>query len=105
MMKLTALYTPPSDPAAFDEHYTSVHIPMVDTLPGLVRQETAVVAGTPDGSPAAYHRQADLYFEDSAALNAAFASDAGRATARDAAQLAARTGSTITFLVSQVERS
>jgi uncharacterized protein (TIGR02118 family) len=103
MMKITALYTPPSDPAAFDEHYVRVHIPLASTLPGLVRMETARQVGTPDGSPPPYHRTAELYFEDMAAVGAAFASEEGRATAKDANDLAARTGSSMTLMISEVD--
>lgn len=103
MMKLLVLYTPPAQVEEFDSHYTSVHIPLVDTMPGLVRAETAVVVATPDGSPAPYHRVAALYFEDSDAMGAAFASDAGKRTAQDAAELAARTGSTVSMLVTVVD--
>ena len=60
MMKLTALYTVPADVEAFEAHYLSRHAPMVDAIPGLLRQETCLGMGSPDGSPAAYYRQADL---------------------------------------------
>ncbi len=103
MMKLSVLYTPPTDPAAFEAHYLSVHAPMVDAIPGLVRQETSLVVGTPDGSAPAFYRTADLYFEDMDALGAGFASDQGKATAADAGALARRTGSTLTFLVCAVD--
>jgi len=56
MMKLTALYTPPADPAAFEQHYTSVHMPLVDALPGLIRQETARTVSSADGGAAAFYR-------------------------------------------------
>lgn len=103
MMKITALYTPPTDPAAFDEHYLSTHLPLASTLPGLVRMESARVVGTPDGSAAPYHRTADLYFEDMDAVGAAFESDSGRATAEDAGTLAARTGSSLTLMICQLD--
>ena len=105
MMKLTAFYTPPSDEAAFEEHYVSVHVPLAASLPGLVRMETARGTGTPDGRPAPYSRTADLYFASSDAITAAFASDAGKATARDAGQLAKRTGSTLTMQISEVDEA
>ena len=105
MLKITALYTPPADPAAFDEHYTSVHAPLAATMPGLVRMETARQLGTPDGRPAPYHRTAELYFADMAAVQAAFASDEGRATAQDASDLASRTGSTMTLMISEVDEA
>ena len=103
MMKLTALYTTPSDPAAFEEHYLSKHAPLVDKIPGLVRQETSLGVGSPDGSPAAFFRQADLYFEDMDALGAGFASEQGRATAADAAALVKRTGCELTMVINAID--
>ena len=103
MMKLLVLYTPPARVEEFDSHYTAVHIPLVDTMPGLVRAETALVVATPDGSPAPYHRVAALYFEDAESMNAAFSSEQGRCTAQDATELAARTGSTVSMLVTVLD--
>jgi uncharacterized protein (TIGR02118 family) len=37
MIKLTVLYTPPTQVEEFDAHYTSVHVPLVERMPGLVR--------------------------------------------------------------------
>jgi uncharacterized protein (TIGR02118 family) len=99
MMKLTVLYTPPAQVEEFDAHYTSVHMPLVEQMPGLVRAETSVVVGMPDGSPAPYHRMAELYFESGDAMGEAFGSDVGKQTAKDAQELAARTGSTVTMLI------
>ena len=39
------------------------------------------------------------------AVQAAFASDEGRATAKDASELAARTGSTMTLMISEVDEA
>ena len=103
MMKLMVLYTPPAQVEEFDSHYTAVHVPLVAAMPGLVRAETAVVVATPDGSPAPYHRVAALYFEDGDAMGAAFASEAGKSAARDAAELAGRTGSTVSMLVTVLD--
>ena len=99
MIKLTVLYTPPSDVTAFDEHYLSVHMPLASKIPNLVRAETSVCVATPDGSPVPYHRIAELYFEDADALGVGMATDAGRAAGADAGDLAARTGSTVTMVV------
>ena len=38
-VKLVVLYTQPDDPAAFEEHYLGVHMPLVAALPGLQRAE------------------------------------------------------------------
>lgn len=103
MMKLTVLYTPPTDAAAFDEHYLAVHVPLAGAIPGLVRAETSVCVATPDGSPVPFHRIAELYFEDADAMTAGFASEQGRKTAADAQQLAASTGSTVTMVVGALD--
>lgn len=99
MLKLTVMYTPPTDVAAFDEHYLSVHLPLASAMPGLVRAETSVCVATPDGSPVPYHRIAELYFESPESMQASFATDEGKKTAADAAELAGRTGSTVTMVV------
>ncbi len=103
MMKLTVLYTPPSDVAALDEHYLGVHLPMAQELPGLVRAETSVCVATPDGRPVPYHRIAELYFEDGDTMKTAFGTDVDRRTAEDAQQLAARTGSTVSMVISVLD--
>lgn len=105
MMKLTVLYSPPAQVEEFEAHYLSVHMPLAESIPGLVRAETSLVVGTPDGSAAPYHRIAELYFEDQDAMGAGFASDPGRRTAADAQQLAASTGSTVTMLVGTLDEA
>lgn len=105
MMKLTVLYTPPTDPAAFDEHYLSVHMPLAGAMPGLARAETALVTGAPGGGDKPYHRIAELYWADAEAMNASLASEEGVATAKDAIGLAKRTGSTVTMFVSELDEA
>jgi uncharacterized protein (TIGR02118 family) len=87
-IKLVVLYTQPDDPAAFDEHYFGVHMPLVAKLPGLVRTETAKVTMALDGGEQTYYRITGLYFADQDAMNAAFGSPEGAATAADFGQIA-----------------
>jgi uncharacterized protein (TIGR02118 family) len=87
-VKLLVLYSQPADPAAFDEHYLSVHAPLVRKLPGLDRFETGKVTAALDGGEQTYYRVAELYFADDAALGAAFASADGAATAEDYCKIA-----------------
>ena len=82
-VKLVVLYTQPNDHAAFDEHYLGVHAPLVAKLPGLQRFETGTIAMALDGGEHTYHRIAELYFADDAAMQAAFGSPEGSATAAD----------------------
>ena len=103
MRTVTALYSMPADPDAFEAHYLSTHAPLVDAVPGLVRQETARLLGMPDGSAPPYYRTATLYFEDAASLQAGLGSPEGRATAKDATELAARTGCTLTLILGELD--
>jgi len=99
MIKLTVLYTPPSDVTAFDEHYLAVHLPLASKIPNLLRAETSVCVATADGSPVPYHRIAELYFESTDALGAGMATDEGKAAGADAQELAERTGSTVSMVI------
>jgi uncharacterized protein (TIGR02118 family) len=87
-MKLVVLYTQPSDPDAFDEHYLRVHGPLVEKVPGLQRWESARFVAAPDGGEQTYHRIAELYFADQAALSAGLGSPEGNATAEDFGKIA-----------------
>ena len=87
-IKLVVLYTQPDDPAAFDEHYLGVHMPLVAKMPGLQRAETGKFAMALDGGEQTYHRVAELYFAGAEAMNAAFATPEGAETAGDYGKIA-----------------
>ena len=87
-VKLVVLYTKPSDPEAFERYYLDTHMPLARAIPGLQRSETGRIDAALDGGEQLYYRIAELYFADQAALQAAFASDEGRATAADYQQIA-----------------
>jgi len=87
-VKLVVLYTDPDDADAFEQHYNGTHMPLVNQIPGLLRAETGVVGAAIDGGGKTYHRITDLYFADDAALQAAFATGEGQATAADYQQIA-----------------
>ena len=89
-VKLVVLYTQPDDPEAFDQHYRDTHAPLVHKLPGLQRLETGRFVAAIDGGDKPFYRVAELYFADQEALNAAFGSDEGKATAGDYQQIAPR---------------
>jgi uncharacterized protein (TIGR02118 family) len=87
-VKLVVLYTQPEDPAAFDEHYLGVHMPLVSKIPGLQRAESSKLTAALDGGEHTYYRMAVLYFADDAAMGAGFGSPEGSATAADYGQIA-----------------
>jgi uncharacterized protein (TIGR02118 family) len=83
MVKMTVLYGPPKDPAAFEDHYAGTHAGLVDKIPNLKRFEPSKVVGTPDGSEPPYYRIAELVFDGNDELQAALGSDEGRAAVDD----------------------
>jgi uncharacterized protein (TIGR02118 family) len=88
MASMVVIYRTPKDPAAFDAHYLSVHVPLAKQLPGLRKYEVSQrPILTPAGDPEPY-LVATLQFDDLAALRRAFATPEGRACAADRRVLA-----------------
>jgi uncharacterized protein (TIGR02118 family) len=77
MIKYVALYKQPADAEAFDKAYFGSHKPLIDKVPGLIRQEIAKVSRTfvpnylESNEP---YLIAELYFESKDAMKTAFAS-------------------------------
>jgi uncharacterized protein (TIGR02118 family) len=82
MVRFLVLYNTPADVKEFERHYREVHIPLAKRLPGLRRYTISrLAAAVRGGEP--YHLVAELDWDDMAALQQAFASPEGRATAQD----------------------
>jgi uncharacterized protein (TIGR02118 family) len=88
MVKLIVLYGPPTDRAAFEDHYANTHAPLVAKVPGVVLFEPSRVVGTPDGSEPPYYRVAELSFESEAAMQSSLGSPEGQETVGDIANFA-----------------
>jgi uncharacterized protein (TIGR02118 family) len=88
MVKLIALYRKPADATAFDNHYYSVHIPLIKKSPGLRKLEITSITGAPIGETK-YHLMAEMYYDSVDAMNAANASPEGRAAGKDLMSFAA----------------
>jgi uncharacterized protein (TIGR02118 family) len=83
MVKLVVGYGTPEDSAAFDQHYKSTHIPLVEKIPNLRRFEAGKVIGTPDGSAPPFYFLAELWFDSVEELQAAMSSPEGQAAGDD----------------------
>jgi uncharacterized protein (TIGR02118 family) len=83
MARMVVIYPTPKDIEAFDRHYFNIHVPLTKALLGLRRYEVNAgpVATLLGAGP--IHRIGVLYFDDMAALRAAFASPEGQAAAAD----------------------
>jgi uncharacterized protein (TIGR02118 family) len=80
--RLIVQYGQPTDPAAFDQHYRDVHVPLVQAVPGLVRFTVGHPRSLDPSTPAPY-AVAELDFESAEAMGTALGTEAGKATAAD----------------------
>lgn len=83
MARIVVTYKTPRDPKAFDSYYFSKHVPLAKTIPGLRKYDVSVGEVFSPAGPSGYHLVATLYFDDRAAVEAAFTSPQGKAAAAD----------------------
>jgi uncharacterized protein (TIGR02118 family) len=83
MAEVMVHYKTPKDPAAFDKYYAETHIPLAKKMPGLRKfQVSRGPIATPAG-PSGIYLVALLTFDSMAAIQSAFGSAEGKATAAD----------------------
>ena len=102
MAHVVVMYKTPKDAAAFDRHYSEIHVPIAKKLPGLRKYElSSGLVATPAG-PSGFHLIATLYFDSMAAIQAAFASAEGKAAATDVQKFATGGADMILFDTKEV---
>jgi uncharacterized protein (TIGR02118 family) len=100
MTRLLVLYGRPEDPAAFDQYYREVHIPLAKKMKGLKKWTVGKVQGTPDGEASDYYYVADLYGDSREELEAIFQTPEGQAAVDDVPKFAS---GGVTFIYTEVE--
>jgi uncharacterized protein (TIGR02118 family) len=88
MVKLVVAYKHPTDVDEFERRYKDEHVAMARRIPHMSRIEFGKVAGMMDGSKAPYHRIAELFFENDAAMGQGASSQEGQAAIKHAADIA-----------------
>jgi uncharacterized protein (TIGR02118 family) len=83
MVKLIVLFGHPDDVSAFEDHWASQHVPLVQKISNVRQVEAAKVVGTPDGSEPPYHRVAELSFDSMDEMQAAMGSAEGQEAVGD----------------------
>jgi uncharacterized protein (TIGR02118 family) len=101
MVRLTVLYGHPAHAGAFERHYAETHMPLVARIRGAQRAEAARIVGTPDGSPPAYHRIFEFWFDSLQQLQASMGSPEGQAAVAVADVPNYATGG-VTIVISEV---
>ena len=99
MVKLSVLYGPPNDAAAFEKYYADTHMPLASKIQGVSKIELSKVVGTPEGTAPAIYRLADLYFNDTGHMKQVMDTPEAKATVADLANFA--TGG-VTVLISEL---
>ena len=102
MAQVVVMYKTPKDTAAFDKHYSEIHIPLAKKIPGLRKYQVSKgPVGTPAG-PSGFHLIATLHFDDVAAVKAGFGSPEGKAAGADVAKFATGGADMIIFDTKEV---
>ncbi len=87
MYKVIAIYGVPKDIPAFERHYREVHTPLTKKMPGIEKFVVNRVLGSPQGKPSQYII-AEMVFKDKYTMEKSMASPEGRASGKDAFQMA-----------------
>ncbi|GAB6919840.1 EthD family reductase [Rhodococcus erythropolis] len=80
--RVVVCYGKPENSAAFDEHYSSIHVPLAKAVPGLVDFSWGK-AKSLDGSESQYYAVAYLVFADDASLKAGLVSPEMKLAGKD----------------------
>lgn len=81
-IRVAVCYGLPEDTAAFDQHYSEVHVPLARAVPGLIDFTWGTLDSLDDSSPP-YYAIASLYFEDEASLQIGLSSPEMKAAGKD----------------------
>ena len=76
-IKLMVLYGHPPKPAEFEKYYLDVHMPLVHAMKGARRMEAARCLPQADGSPPAFYRIFEAWFDSPEHMAAVFATPEG----------------------------
>lgn len=95
MYLLYAVWSHPEDIDGFEQYYESIHAPKAAAIPGLKRLVLTRTSDALGDDPSPFHRIAELWFEDRAALDAAIDSPELAVAADDAVEMEKRFGVTL----------
>jgi uncharacterized protein (TIGR02118 family) len=102
MAEVLVLYKTPKDAAAFDKYYAETHIPLAKKMPGLRKYLVSKGPVATPAGPSGVHLVAVLSFDSMAAVQKAFGSAEGQATAADVGKFASGGADIMFFDVREV---
>ena len=100
-IKFMVLYGHPPNPAEFEKYYLGVHMPLVAAMKGARKIEAAKCLPQADGSPPAFYRVFEAWFDSPEHMAAVFGTPEGTKVRADVPNFTA--GTTVTRLVSKLD--
>src|SRR5262245_55038561 len=100
-IKFMVLYGHPPNPAEFEKYYLGTHMPLVATMKGARKMEAAKCLPQADGSPPAFYRIFEMWFESPEQMAAVFATPEGVKVRADLPNFTS--GTTVTRVVSKLD--
>jgi len=100
-IKFMVLYGHPPNPAEFEKYYLDVHMKLVAAMKGARRMEAAKCLPQADGSPPAFYRIFEAWFDSPEHMAAVFGTPEGVKVRADLPNFT--TGTTVTRLVCKLD--
>jgi uncharacterized protein (TIGR02118 family) len=100
-IKFMVLYGHPPKPEEFEKYYLGVHMPLVNAMKGARKMEAAKCLPQADGSPPAFYRIFEAWFDSPEHMAAVFGSPEGMKVRADVANFTQ--GTSVTRVVSKLD--
>jgi uncharacterized protein (TIGR02118 family) len=100
-IKFMVLYGHPPKPDEFEKYYLGVHMPLVNAMKGARKMEAAKCLPQADGSPPAFYRIFEAWFDSPEHMAAVFGSPEGMKVRADVANFTQ--GTSVTRVVSKLD--
>jgi uncharacterized protein (TIGR02118 family) len=100
-IKFMVLYGHPPKPEEFEKYYLGVHMPLVAAMKGARKMEAAKCLPQADGSPPAFYRVFEAWFDSPEHMAAVFGTPEGMKVRGDVPNFTA--GTTVTRLVCKLD--
>jgi uncharacterized protein (TIGR02118 family) len=100
-IKFMVLYGQPPNPDEFEKYYLGVHMPLVHAMKGARRMEAAKCLPQADGSPPAFYRIFEAWFDSPEHMAAVFGTPEGMKLRADVPIFTK--GTTVTRVVSKLD--
>lgn len=100
-IKFMVLYGHPPNPDEFEKYYLGVHMPLVHAMKGARKMEAAKCLPQADGSPPAFYRIFEAWFDSPEHMAAVFGTPEGMKVRADLPNFTQ--GTTVTRVISKLD--